>query len=106
MKKFELKNEHVLILKKLSWQWADWDHGGIEVDAKRPFGYSGGIEYDIAEIIGLSFDKEEGLSYEQKEQMNELYKETFDALMVILDNKSFDLGVYEKINNVWVGCSK
>lgn len=93
---FELKEEHILILQKVGWIWDDVEYGGIAMDSKRPFGFSGGIEGDIAEAIHyIPKNKGEGLNFEEKDKMRELYHETYDALMFILNNRTFEVGTYE-----------
>lgn len=95
-KTVELKEEHIKILQEVGWFWDDMEHGGISMDSKRPFGFSGSIEGDIAEIIGyVPMYPKEGLDADEEEAMNTLYRETFDALMIILLTRSFETGLYE-----------
>jgi hypothetical protein len=108
---FRLRREHVAILRAVSWEWNDSERwGGLSVDPKRPFGYSIGVERDIAEAIGMTPEGEEDgepcLTEDQEERCLGLYGETLTALLVILSARSFRPGLYARDDDagewVWV----
>jgi hypothetical protein len=104
--KFELKEEHVKLLKNLRWSVnqeghiAGIGHDGVEYN--EPFG-----EDDMYEAIDIilngrpadfdPFNTEEKVKYtdEQKEAWDNLYHELPTALDVVLYNGSYELGLYK-----------
>lgn len=94
-KTFELKPEHLLLLKRL--EWMSGDYGTPETDQKRPYGNSGGaIACDIADILEWPWDRDEGLHEPDRERAMELFGELSMALKVILENCSVEPGLYFK----------
>jgi hypothetical protein len=88
---FRLKPEHVAILRVVSWEWSDSERwGGPGVDPKRPFGFSLGVERDIAKAIGMAPEGEED----------------GEPCLVILSARSFRPGLYARDGDadewVWV----
>lgn len=49
-KTFEIKKEHLRLLKRMCWGWQDCEYGAPEVSPKRPYGNSSVLE-DIKEIV-------------------------------------------------------
>jgi len=49
-KQFELKQEHLTLLKKANVGWQDCEFGAPEINPKRPYGNSGVLE-DMFEIL-------------------------------------------------------
>ena len=103
--KFELKKEHLILLKFLDWEPISKDRIAtmIPEGAETPFG---GI--DIIEDIGtMIFGKPEGefdptspvppqYSDEQKEEIKTLLEELPMALEVVLFCQTFETGVYAR----------
>ena len=102
--KFELKEEHIKLLKHLRWS-KDKNNLIVGIDDEEeslPFG-----ENNIYEAIDLilngrpenvnAFETEEYTEYsdEQKKEWDQLYAELPVALDVILHNQSFELGGYK-----------
>ena len=102
--KFELKEEHIKLLKHLRWS-KDKNNLIVGIDDEEeslPFG-----ENNIYEAIDLilngrpedvnPFETEDYTEYsdEQKKEWDQLYTELPIALDVILHNQSFDLGSYK-----------
>lgn len=105
MKKlFELKEEHVKLLRNMCVRWDDCEFGAPSIDCKRPYGNSHVYE-DIAKILGIKgtiIDDEEVFSQEQINLMNEIHKETEIALQIVLIAGEFRPGEYvtdEYFNN-------
>ena len=97
---FELKQQHLDLLKETYIGWNDCEFGSPEIDCKRPYGNSN-VEEDIAEIIGMkdAYDEDEDEWDEKKLKIiNRLHKETQIALQIILHCQSFKLGKYKKID--------
>lgn len=103
--KFELKEEHVKLLKNLRWS----TKGGLIVNM-----YNDGEEYippfgenDLYEAIDVilngkptnfdPFNTEEIVEYteEQKAEWDELYQQLPTALDIVLFNGSYELGTYK-----------
>lgn len=109
--KFELKEEHVKLLKNLSWSInpdghiAGIGHDGVEYN--EPFG-----EDDIYEAMDIilngkpvdfdPFNVEEKQIYsdEQKASWDELYQELPTALDIVLFNGGYELGKYKTKYNL------
>lgn len=101
--KFELKKEHLILLKFLDWEPISKDRiaTAIPKDAKTPFG-----GMDLIEDMGaMIFGKPEGefdptspvpptYSEEQREVLNKLLEELPTALEIILYCQTFELGEY------------
>lgn len=113
---FELKQEHLDLLKQVNIGWNECEFGAPEIDPKRPYGDSD-IENNIAEIIKLKkdkttidFDKEEYAAFDDKQEyfdeaewnektqdlLKDLHKQTQIALEIILHNQTFKLGKYKR----------
>lgn len=96
---FELKEEHIKLLQRACITWQDCEYGAPEINPKRPYGNSD-VEGDIAEILGweLFEDRfgEVSMSKDQAEKAEKLHNETFAALQIILELKTFIPGIYEK----------
>lgn len=126
-KKFEIKEEHLKLLKRMNVGWDDCEFGAPEIDPKRPYGNSS-VEQDMIEILGLKELKEgiyefvlfgdkwllkgedkyniylEGADEEKLlKKLNELHKETETALQICLTTQKFEIGKYEaeEYSNDW-----
>lgn len=96
MKTFELKEEHLKLLKNVWIEWENGEFGAPCIDTKRPYGNSD-VEYDIAKILDWAMVNDELTDY-QYITAQKLHKETQTALQIILSNLTFELGVYENYN--------
>ncbi len=100
MSNFRLTEQHLKLLKSI--YITDYD-GVPTVDSKRPFGNSS-ITYDIAEILDIEYDEDEGLSDEQESLCIDLFEELTEALQIVLQNAEVELGDYvkkDKYGNNW-----
>lgn len=96
MQTFELKKEHLDLLKKAYVGYNDYcEYGAPCIDPKRPYGNSD-VEKDIAEILQWGIKEDEELSDSQMEEAYKLHKETQIALQIVLRNigKEIKLGTY------------
>jgi len=84
---FELKPEHIALLRSAYWNYQNCEYGAPEIDPKRPYGNSD-VEGDVREILNLP-----DLS---DEEADALHHETVTAIEVILSTKTFEPGVYER----------
>lgn len=113
--KFELKKEHVLLLKNLRWSVNKENViSGVSDDGDEiapPFGDEN--IYDAINLIlngkpkdidFLTHDKFFEYTEEQKAEWDKLYSELTTALEIILYNGNFELGVYKAKyhNRAWV----
>lgn len=97
MKKlFELKDEHIKLLRNMCVSWDDCEFGAPSIDCKRPYGNSD-VYDDMAKILGISgtiVDDEEVFSEEQIVMMDQLHKDTEIALQIVLVTGEFKTGEY------------
>lgn len=118
-KKFEIKEEHLILLSKMYVCWQDCEFGAPEIDPKRPYGNSDVIQ-DMIKILGLKTLKEgiyEFELYDEKwllkgedkfnlylegkneqklvDKLIKLHKETQTALQICLKIKKFKKGRFE-----------
>lgn len=86
-KTFELKEDHIKLLKRMCVGWQDCEWGAPEIDPKRPYGNSN-VYMDIAEIIGIKSPCNMcgEFTEEQEELMDTLHQETETALQIILQH--------------------
>jgi hypothetical protein len=114
---FEVKKEHLTLLKHMFVGWQDSEFGAPEIDPKRPFGNSDVIQ-DMIEIFGLKeikkgifklnfLGKEYLLKGEDKynidmeddeeleKVLNKLYRETETVLQIVLNTGQFKEGKYQ-----------
>ena len=80
---FELKAEHLKLLKESYVLWSNCEFGAAGIDPKRPYG-SSDVEDDLANILG---DLPE-------ETLLKLHEETEIALQICLSTQSFEPGKY------------
>lgn len=91
---FELKEEHIKLLRNMYVDWDDCEFGAPTIDCKRPYGNSY-VYNDIAKILGITeVDNEEQFSKEQLEMMDKIHKETETALQIVLSTGEFKPGEY------------
>jgi len=117
IRRFEIKKEHLLLLKRAYVTWNDCEFGAPTIDCKRPYGNSDVIQ-DMLEILGLEesspclfefslFDRAWTLQgsdkfnvrYEDQESLvtilGQLHDDTQVALQIALSTQSFETGIYE-----------
>lgn len=119
---FELKQTHLDLLKETSIGWNDCEFGAPEIDPKRPYGNSSGVD-DVAEVLKIkktkenvdNYDKNDSKEYDDKDEylsgldwnqetydyLNDVHKETQIALQIILHCQTFQLGKYIKLDDGW-----
>ena len=105
LKIFELKKEHLDLLKETNIEWNTCEYGAPAIDPKRPYGNSD-VDEDIANIIKFpkkgNWDKEEEMWNEKTQEiLANLHKETQIALQIILHCQTFKLGKYKKLDDGW-----
>lgn len=105
---FEIKKEHLTLLKNANIIWEDCEFGAPAIDCKRPYGNSS-VEVDIFEILygePKSIMKIDGKEYnidiedfempqELEDKIIKLHEETVTALQIILQTQKFEVGKYE-----------
>jgi hypothetical protein len=112
---FEIKTEHLTLLKHMCVGWQDCEFGAPEIDPKRPYGNSGVVE-DMMEIFGkevkrgifkiVVLGKEyyiaAGENSEDTEELesilNKLHRETETVLQIVLNTGMFMEGKYRLKN--------
>lgn len=114
---FEVKPEHLLLMRRFCVGWNDCEFGAPEIDPKRPYGNSDVLQ-DMLEILGLKEIKRGickfelfGVKYLLKGQdkynidlededvlvavLNGLHKEMKTALQICLVTGAFKVGKYQ-----------
>ena len=126
-KQFEIKKEHLKLLKNFNVGWDEGEFGAPGIDPKRPYGNSD-VHLDMIEILGLKelkegvyeftlFDEKWLLKGEDRyniyldgkdeetvcEELEKLHKETETVLQICLSTQNFEIGTYEteKYSNDW-----
>jgi hypothetical protein len=118
---FEVKKEHLALLKQMCVGWQDCEFGAPEIDPKRPYGNSG-VHQDMIKILGTEVKhgifkidicgKEYYITpKEDSEDMNELekilntlHRETETVLQIALQNGMLKEGKYklkDKYSDEW-----
>jgi hypothetical protein len=106
--RFEIKLEHLKLIRRMNVGWQDCEYGAPEIDPKRPYGDSD-VEDDILEILGWKKGPKiivDGVEYELNEddweipeelsdKLRKLHKETQTALQICLCTGAFKPGRYE-----------
>lgn len=97
MPRFELREDHVTLLRAMYVGWTGCEFGAPEIDPKRPYG-DGNVTHSIAELLSMELfedaDGEKHLSPEQDKYVRRLHRETQLALQVVLRTGAFEPGVY------------
>jgi hypothetical protein len=100
--RFEVTQQHLLLLRRAVVGWQNCETGAPEIDPKRPYGNSD-VATDVADIIGENVP-----NYEDNEviydrwletrgaQLLALHRETEYALQCVLAAGEFAAGVYER----------
>lgn len=124
-KYFEIKSEHLKLVKNMEVGWQDAEFGAPEIDPKRPYGNSD-VYQDMLELFGLKefeegiyefklFGKRYLLGGEDEHNINltndklikvlfDLHKETEIVLQICLRTGKFETGKFEceKYSSDWV----
>ena len=112
---FEVKKEHLMLLRKACVDWDDCEFGAPCINPKRPYGNSC-VYTDMVNILGahpagegvfvlnlfgkdyvIYGDDKNNLDVENKELimvLDTLHKETETVLQIILSTGTFSVGVY------------
>lgn len=92
---FEVKAEHLVLLKNANVDWHTCEWGAPQIDGKRPYGNSS-IYEDMANLLGVkSLRSDEFVITEaDEERLWQLHKETETALQICLATQSFQPGTY------------
>ena len=90
--KFEIREEHLKLLKRMHVTYWDCEYGSPAIDPKRPYGNSD-VEEDIAEILDWSIH-ENGLVFTQRVKAQKIHKEMKTVLQICLSTLSFKEGIY------------
>lgn len=102
---FDLLPEHVALLKasNVSNRLSSGEYGAAEIDCKRPYGNSIGIEEGMARIVGIPLVDDEYLTHEGRLRVEQLHAQTPIALQVVLTAQSFKPGLYrcKRYDNKW-----
>lgn len=88
-----LTEQHVALLRRAYVGWQDRETGAPEINPKRPYGNSS-VEQDVAEILGVAFNEEHGLSERERIRLLALHRETERALQIVLKCGTFEPGLY------------
>lgn len=126
--KFEIKEHHLKLLKRMYVGWNDYEFGAPEIDPKRPYGNSDVID-DMAEILRISkdkktvdFDKDYADEYDDiqeyfdeaewnektSEYLERIHREMRIVLQIVLATLSIETGFYERkdeYSNEWIKTS-
>lgn len=99
---FTLLPEHIALLRRANVDWSESEAGAPRIDPKRPYGNSGFLTRQIAEILGWTLFEdacgEKHLTREQDARAGQLHRETETALRIILQTGSFEPGRYVDAN--------
>jgi len=99
-KEFELRQEHLDLLKETWIDWDDCEFGAPCIDPKRPYGNSD-VYTDVAQIIKMSkanFDEDDGWSESAKDYMLDLHNQILIAVQILLHCHPAKLGRYKRID--------
>jgi hypothetical protein len=90
---FEIKRNHIKLLKELYVDWTDTEFGAPSIDPKRPFGNSY-VFGDIGRILGIEPDENGGYSDDVETRMMEIYRDLQFVLQIAISTGSFKVGKY------------
>lgn len=107
---FNVSEDHLKLLKGMSWEWWDCEFGSPSVDCKRPYGNSGSRVYsDIAEILdiprGIVEEEEEWYTEKQLEYMYSRHRETETYLQILFYFGEIPSGKYKR-KSTWENWEK
>ena len=94
---FELRAEHVKLLRAANVTWYEIETGAPAIDGKRPYGNSD-VAGDVIDLMDWKADPDDVTPRQDREdraKAMQLHDETKTALQVVLSTGSFEPGVYE-----------
>lgn len=101
IKRFEVKEEHIKLLKKLNFDFdSRTEFGAPLISPKRPYGNSD-VYQDIADIIGIKpevtdWDNEDDFFSDTQEMyMYALHKDMTTVLNILCVNLTIEAGMYQ-----------
>lgn len=108
---FTMKEDHLKLLDHMYWEWGEYGVGAPCADSKRPYGNSHSIGMDVAEIcdwpefeaLDPNDEGEEGMAAydELNERGLNVHRQTLNALQIIIQLRTFELGDYTRIGDMW-----
>lgn len=106
VKRFEVKEEHLKLLREANVWWWDCEFGAPCIDPKRPYGNSS-VTKDIADILGEKLIEDEYgekiVAKEQGERFRKLHRQLEPVMEIMLHLAKLDPGWYEcsEYGNDW-----
>jgi hypothetical protein len=100
MIKFEVKEEHIKLLKNARLEWSNIETSAPAIDPKRPYGNSF-VVGDVAEILGIELGNEE---YENKfYELMQFHYDTLTVLEIVISTGVLESGLYckEEVGSEW-----
>lgn len=92
----EVKEEHLKLLRRTYIFWNEEAYDGAPaVSLKRPYGNSSPYD-DIAEIIGIEYDPEDGLQDDDLKKVAMLHREMENVMQILVHNLGISVGVYTR----------
>ncbi len=105
MEEFELKEEHLKLLKEANWDYSSAEFGAPMMDPKKPYGRSFPIHH-MCEILGIDFPDEDALldkpgEYDHQydllvKRLTPIHYGLVNALRIIFSTGSMEPGLYRK----------
>lgn len=91
---FSLTDQHTTLLKATD---AGYNHGIIGINPKRPYGDATAFELDMADILGVTIERDSDnniVSNEQTKALFRLHEALLPALQVLLQKGTIETGKY------------
>lgn len=90
---FHLKRDHIRLLENINICWNNEEYGAPKVDNDQPLGYSisGSIGSELLNYLDIDARNKEDV-----DDAKQIYNELDTAMQIVLSNKTFDTGVFEK----------
>lgn len=103
---FEVRDEHIKLLKNMGVTWNYSCFGSPTIDPKRPYGDSMVLE-GMAKLLSIVNPNEDGeveLTDEQIDSLSKLHEEMETVLEILLFNCSVQQGIYSNKGylNEWI----
>jgi hypothetical protein len=93
---FELKEEHLTLLRNAALGWITIETGAPGIDPKRPYGNSWVVK-DVARILNIDLPDDDHEKHEEVcWDLMEWHKETLTALQILIDTGQSKLGTYHR----------
>ena len=103
-KTFEVREEHIKLLKQTYIGWDDCEFGAPSIDCKRPYGNSD-VFSDIARILDIKpgDDDYDPFTDEQTSYMLRLHSELETVLQIFVQIGQMEIGWYKKVDlDKWI----